>query len=134
MVEHNKIVSVVEAIVKDGYGRILLLERSDKNTYYKGEWQLPGGKVEFGEDIHTALNREIAEETGCVCTDFRLERVFSLDDKFNGHKGTLFLMVFVCVLYGKICLSEDHSNYKFFYIDEIKNLGLTPTSKKAIFG
>ena len=29
-----------------------------------GNWELPGGLMEFGEDLHTALRREIIEETG----------------------------------------------------------------------
>ena len=28
---------------------------------------LPGGGVEVGEDLHTAIKREISEETGCQC-------------------------------------------------------------------
>ncbi|MGH9033221.1 MAG: NUDIX hydrolase [Acidimicrobiia bacterium] len=29
-----------------------------------GEWSLPGGRVGFGEEMHEALVREVAEETG----------------------------------------------------------------------
>jgi 8-oxo-dGTP diphosphatase len=29
-----------------------------------GEWSIPGGRVEFGEELHEALVREVAEETG----------------------------------------------------------------------
>ena len=30
----------------------------------KGFYSLPGGRVEFGESLHTALHREVDEETG----------------------------------------------------------------------
>jgi 8-oxo-dGTP diphosphatase len=40
-------------------GRIVLVQRSDT-----GQWGLPGGMVDWGEDIPTATSRELAEETG----------------------------------------------------------------------
>ena len=41
---------------------------------YADKWRLhslPGGGVEDGEDVRTALHREIYEETGCVCDEIR---------------------------------------------------------------
>jgi ADP-ribose pyrophosphatase YjhB (NUDIX family) len=40
-------------------GRIVLIRRRDS-----GRWGLPGGIVDWGEDIFTAAKRELAEETG----------------------------------------------------------------------
>ena len=49
-------------IVLDDYGRILLVHRYDGD----GHWELPGGKVEEGEEpIETAI-REFREEVGVV--------------------------------------------------------------------
>jgi 8-oxo-dGTP diphosphatase len=51
--------AVSAAIFRDG--RILLVRRARAPA--KGFYSLPGGRVEFGEALHTALTREIDEET-----------------------------------------------------------------------
>ncbi len=52
--------AVSAAIFRDG--KVLLVRRARSPA--KGFYSLPGGRVEFGESLHTALTREIDEETG----------------------------------------------------------------------
>ena len=52
------------AIVKNPNGLYAVMY-SDKFKLYS----LPGGGVEDGEDILSALRREVHEETGCVCDE-----------------------------------------------------------------
>jgi ADP-ribose pyrophosphatase YjhB (NUDIX family) len=40
-------------------GRIVLIQRRDN-----GKWSLPGGMIDWGEDIPTSVERELDEETG----------------------------------------------------------------------
>jgi 8-oxo-dGTP diphosphatase len=42
--------------------KVLLVRRARSPS--KGVYSLPGGRVEFGESLHTAVHREIDEETG----------------------------------------------------------------------
>ena len=42
-------------------GKILLVRRARSPA--RGFYSLPGGRVEFGEPLHTALHREVDEET-----------------------------------------------------------------------
>jgi 8-oxo-dGTP diphosphatase len=51
--------AVSAAIFRDD--KILLVRRARSPA--KGFYSLPGGRVEFGETLHTALYREVAEET-----------------------------------------------------------------------
>jgi 8-oxo-dGTP diphosphatase len=51
--------AVSAAIFRDG--RILLVRRARSPA--KGFYSLPGGRVELGESLHSALHREVDEET-----------------------------------------------------------------------
>ena len=58
-------------------GRIVLIRRRDN-----GKWSLPGGMVDWGEDIPTAVRRELAEETGLELVKIRrLVGVYSAPDR-----------------------------------------------------
>src|SRR5215218_11059534 len=52
--------AVSGAIFRDG--KVLLVRRV--RSPGKGFYSFPGGRVEFGESLHTALRREVDEETG----------------------------------------------------------------------
>jgi ADP-ribose pyrophosphatase YjhB (NUDIX family) len=111
-------------IVKSG-NKCLLCKRSDVETY-SGEWSIPGGKVEHGEEIIDAANREFYEETNETLTG-ELEFV-GVMSRMN-RKGTkLSSMMYVFLIdvdkpihpdlenaeYG-----EEHSECGYFSIDNL---------------
>ncbi len=49
----------IAAAAKTKDGRWLLIRRTDT-----GQWALPGGTLEWGETLKTAVQRELFEETG----------------------------------------------------------------------
>lgn len=53
-------------VVKDS--KLLLGKR--KNVYGAGTWGLPGGHLEFGENMEKAATRELEEETGIKAKKF----------------------------------------------------------------
>ena len=57
-------------------GRIVMIQRSDS-----GKWGLPGGMVDWGEDIPHAARRELEEETGLKLTKIKSLRGVYSDPK-----------------------------------------------------
>lgn len=58
-------------------GRIVLVRRRDN-----GLWSIPGGLVDWGEDVPTAVRRELAEETGLELIEIsRLVGIYSAPDR-----------------------------------------------------
>ncbi len=69
MTEDTRQIIGVASVVRDGEGRILLIKTE------KAGWELPGGRVESGEDFITALKREVREEACCEIEVGRLTSV-----------------------------------------------------------
>jgi 8-oxo-dGTP diphosphatase len=56
-------IHVAAAVVVNSRDEVLISLRPD-HVHQGGLWEFPGGKVEEGEDIRTALHRELHEELG----------------------------------------------------------------------
>lgn len=68
---HPRHILVVSCLVRNRQQAILAVK------HHKRGWELPQGRVEEGENVLTALHREVLEETGVVVTAPRLAAVWS---------------------------------------------------------
>ncbi len=64
-----KVVHVAVGVIQQG-SRFLLAKRAD-HQHQGGLWEFPGGKVEAGEAVQTALVRELQEELSITATQFQ---------------------------------------------------------------
>ena len=59
------VVHVAVGVLIDDAGRVLITRRAD-DAHQGGLWEFPGGKVEAGESVLDALDRELQEELGAA--------------------------------------------------------------------
>jgi 8-oxo-dGTP diphosphatase len=74
----------VGALVVDDDGRIFVQRRSPDRRLFPNCWDIVGGHVEPDESLETALERELAEETG-----WRLFQILGIvgDYAYTGNDG-----------------------------------------------
>lgn len=115
-----KQIITVRAIIKQD-DKVLLLRRSGGNPKYEHLFELPGGKVDFGEDPKATLQREVAEETGLEVLTLQLSEVYSVLDADDPQKQYLSLVFWVAVQGGQhVTLSSEHDKYAWKKLSEIQ--------------
>ena len=102
------------AVIINQEQQVLLL----KATYGNCAWGLPGGGLDVGETIHQALKRECKEELSCDIHIDYLSGVY-YHGTVNSHA-----FIFKCVLHPaqSIQLSDEHSEYRWFNLDELSTV------------
>ena len=85
-----------KAILVDPQGKILLMILQD------GRWDLPGGRMDAGEDMRQGLAREVREETGIVIDASKARPFFVGVYPYKGEPPVPVPSVFYIVEEGEI--------------------------------
>ena len=99
--------------------KILILKRDSKSKTNPNRCELPGGKVDPGEFFDEALVREFIEETNLNIEIGSL--VGAIQDDFS-HKRTVVIIMEVKTSDYDIKISDEHIDWKWATLKEIKNL------------
>lgn len=115
----------VGAIVVDK-GALLLIKRDREPA--RGQWSLPGGRVEIGETLREALVREVREETGVdVDVDGLIgvaERIVRDDD--GAIEYHYVILDYVCTPRStSVTAGDDAADARWVPVAELPDLHLT---------
>jgi len=100
---------------------VLLVERGREP--FRGSYALPGGFVDYDEDIDDAVSREIAEETGLTGLPFRQFRTFGQPGR--DPRGHTVSVVYVAVILGEappVAAGDDAASAAWFPVSRLPDL------------
>ena len=113
--------AVSAAIFRDD--RVLLVRRA--RSPGKGFYSLPGGRVEFGESLHTALHREVDEETAIQIDIVALAGWREVLPSAGGS-GHYMIMSFAARWKAREpVLNDEHDDFKWLKPEEMGELKMT---------
>ncbi len=113
----------VKVLIRDGAGRCLLLKRSISSKGNPGKWDLPGGKLDPGENLEQALLREAIEETGLTIS---LTRVLGAAESEAPARRVAYLIFEGRITSGQVKLSEEHEDFSWVAVKDIGKVDIAP--------
>lgn len=119
----------LKAVLFDGE-KILTIRRTKTAPSRPLHWDLPGGDLEYGEDLTAGIFREIKEETGLKVSGLKIL------DAISGPNSNGEFWVTICytakVKTTKVSLSFEHDDYKWIVPAEFKKMKASPKNKKFV--
>jgi 8-oxo-dGTP diphosphatase len=113
--------AVSAAIFRDD--KVLLVRRARSPA--KGFYSLPGGRVEFGESLHAALQREVDEETGLRIEITGLAGWREVLPATAGGGHYLIMSFAARWTANDVVLNDELDDFKWLAPDELGGLKLT---------
>lgn len=83
---------IVQIILKDKDGNILILRRSTGSQQHIGQYELPGGTAQDGEQPDDAIRRHLLNDTGLTVSSFVIKDALNLPDRENNNLEQLFII------------------------------------------
>jgi 8-oxo-dGTP diphosphatase len=129
----GRIVVGVAAVIWNSRGDVLLIRRAKEPR--KGQWSLPGGKLEFGETLLEGVLREVREETGLEVEILGLVDVAeTIRDASVGAADDHFVLIDygARVISGTAEAASDAAEARWFPLDELDALPLWSEMRRII--
>ena len=109
---------VVHLHLFDSAGRLYLQQRPLWKDIQPGKWDTAvGGHIDYGEDVSTALIREVREELGITDCEPRFLNSYL----FESERERELVYVYCAVYDGAVAPSDELDGGRFWTLDEIKS-------------
>ncbi len=102
----------LKAFIVNQMGEVLIIKRGENSEGQKGKWDLPGGRMEFGESIESALKREVLEESGMAASSILHPLSISTFLKSTNANHQIVRIIYLVSASGEVKLSSEHVEYK----------------------
>jgi ribonuclease HI len=111
--------------------KVLLLQRSNGRETILGKYELPGGKLEYGEQPEDALARYLATETDTTIQTAQLFDVLTYIDHDDRDVQYVFILYLVSLAssHEKIRLSQNYDHYLWKKTIDLEQQTLTESTK-----
>ena len=132
--ERPQAVLVNRCFVLGNDGKILIIKRSPTDNNNPSKWEAPGGKVDRGQALIDAREREVLEETGLLVDPVhRMAFIYDFVITVGKYAGLLYAAFFHITrcARGKVKLSDEHTEFAWVTYDEMLDYDLTYETRKA---
>ena len=114
-----KTIEVVAAVIKNSKGLTLAVQRGkNSKEYISNKWEFPGGKIEEGESLQEALQRELTEELKVEAEIGEL--VTTVDHTYPDFHLTMH--TYSCTLKSVEITLQEHVDMKWLAPEELDQL------------
>jgi ADP-ribose pyrophosphatase len=121
----------VGAVVRRG-DAVLLVRRGKPPS--QGEWAIPGGRVQLGESLARAAEREILEETGVIIEAGEVVYSFEFIEATAGRVAWHYVVLDLAARYvsGEPRRGDDASDAAWVRFSELERLPVNATTRTAL--
>jgi mutator protein MutT len=119
----HQITVVIGVIVDED--KIFFTKRHDPGSPYDNKWEIPGGKIDHGEQPLEAVVREIKEETGY---DIEVLRLLPIETAMHASDLQVIMIPYLCKIIGGEFSAEDSKTLdgKFMSLKEMSEHEFLP--------
>ena len=119
-----------KAVVLDEEGRMLTLLRGQTAPANPLHWDLPGGIVEYGEDLETCVVRETQEEAAIAIDSLRVFHAVARMNSIGEFWTTIFYAARAASL--DVRISWEHDEFRWIVPEEFLDLKISARQREAV--